>query len=94
MPPVDLIAVKSFVYKTRRLMPEEHFQAKNAAEAGVLVDLAKKARYGRTPGKVVAPPEAVAAKIEEKAPAKAEKPAVQREKPKPDNGRRRRTKKA
>lgn len=82
MPKVDLVATKSFVYKTRRLMPEENFQARNAAEARVLVELAGKARYTRIPGKVDAPSAPVARKIAEKAPAKPQKPAVQREKPK------------
>lgn len=64
MPKVDLIATRSFVYGTRRLQAEEPFQARNAAEAGVLVDLAKKARYGRVPGEIAPPPKAVADKIE------------------------------
>lgn len=62
---MKLIATKSMIYGTRRLLPGDMFDAPDR-DARVLIGI-RKAKDGttRTPGKVPPPPEDVARKIEQ-----------------------------
>jgi len=60
---VDLIAIKSMTYATRRLLPGDPFQAK-PTDARILVGI-KKAREDRQPGTIAPPPPLVTKQIAE-----------------------------
>lgn len=58
----DLIAKKSFVYASRRLIPGQDFTTKTERDAKVLIAIGK-ARPQRMPGKIAPPPADLANKI-------------------------------
>jgi hypothetical protein len=57
-----LIATKSFLYNTRRLLAGDEFEPVKPVHGRLLI-AAKKAREVRTPGKVAPPPAALAKKV-------------------------------
>lgn len=60
----ELIAKKTFVYASRRLIPGQDFHTKTARDAKILIALGK-ARAKRVPGTIPPPPAELAAKIGE-----------------------------
>ncbi len=59
---MKLIAIKSFTYKTRRLLAGDEFETRSRVEGKVWIG-AKKAREMREPGKVLPPPASMVARI-------------------------------
>ena len=80
MPEVPMIATKAFTYRTRRLIADDEFQARNPLEARILNRVRKVADY---PTAKVAAPKAVApAPVKEAAPKPAAKKAPAKRKAK------------
>ncbi len=74
---MKLVAIKSFVYNTRRLLAGDEFEPRKPIH-GTLLIAAKKARELRAPGKVSAPPASLSQKVAVK-PADAEIAAARAE---------------